>query len=681
MKKIFNFVIVIWLILSSVIIAKNHLGLELPSGTSIQLNMPANQSQDEVLNLILEKCKTYNIDLYKSEYLGSKDNKELYKIYYTNTSSNSVLSSLSIENGKYIDGVISTRYNKDKPYVKAFNLDTDYEFYDLKSSINDTTLEGVYKILSSDKSKTSKFISELKSENITIDIFGQGKSIRTNENVELIIFFMIIILLLSFYMMIQHQKEISIKKLNGYGNKNIVIENNMNLIKRFVIFVSLILIIDIVMLLLLNEYDSMMDYISMFCFVQFMSLMILLILHNIANLYLFKIHPVLGIKNFSKDIIIDISSTLVKIATLIMIILYLLSLSNVYSDMVEISSNVERWESTKNLAYTITQGYYPSTVEEETQFEQKFKYLYTDLNQTKSAILLDATSYSSNIPRGDVNSWSYDRSKVIVNKNYLKGSDIPNSILKEVNNYDTKDTLILIPSKFRKDEEAIKNNFFKNLPLNHKDISRIKTVIYEMDISLFTADLEVDTKGHTLQNPIIVVDDNNLEGFYYLGAFSSGVIHVPIENISKPYDEIKDSLIKSDLDHTIKITPLLYSRYSEQISEFNANIAKITLQLFLLFIVGITLIYNSIIIFITRCSKEIAIKKMIGYQKYETYINYYKDMFFVWLISGICIYLYLGHLEYIPILLLFIVFESLLTYVVITLQERKNILSMLKGNK
>lgn len=678
MKKILNFIIVTWLLLSSLLIANDYMILEFPTGIDIQLNTTTDQ--DETMDIILDTCKKYDVDIYKLEYLGVNEKKELYNVYYTNTSLSSLLSFLSIENGIYTDGVISTKYSDNKPYIKAFNLDRDYVFYDLKYSIKDTTLEGVYKIISTDDHKVTEFISELKDHNVPVDILGKGTSVQTNEHVELIIFFMIITLLLSFYRIIQNQKDISIKKLNGYTNVNIMVENNLNLIKRFVMLVCISSALNILILLLMKEYDSLSDYLFIYGVLQLISLIILLILNNIANIYLLTIHPVLGIKSFSKDFIIDISSMVIKIGTIVMIILYLLSLSKIRTELNEVSSNIKNWENTKNLAYTITQGYYPSTIEEEKKFEEKFKYLFTKLNDCKAAILLDATSFQLNVPRGNNNLWSYDSSKVIVNRNYLKDSNISSSIIKQMTTWDISDTILLIPSSFKTEETKIKDDFFENLPLDHKDKHRIKTLVYEENISIFTADLDVSTRDNIVQNPIIVVDDNNFEGYYYLGIFSSGGVHIPVNNIHAPYKEIQGNLVEAKLDSTIKITPLVYSRYSEKISEFNATIVKISLQLFLLFMVGSTLIYNSIIIFITKNSKEIAIKKMMGFRSIEIYATYLKDVTFIWVAASICIYIYLNNVTFIPVLSACIVFELLLTFILIMIQERKNILSILKGN-
>lgn len=680
MKKILNSVIVVWLLVSSVLLAKNYMGLNLPTGVNIQLNIIDSQSQDKVLNTMLEKCKTYDLDLYKSEYLGNDEGKELYQIYYTNMSSNSVLSFLSIMNGQYIDGKLSTHYDRNKPYVKAFNLDLDYEFYNIKESIHNTSIEGVYKILSSSESKTNDFINELKEENIIIDMLGQGTSVYTHQNLELYVFFIVLVLLLSFYSIIQNQKDISIKKLNGYSHKILILESNTNIIKRFLFSVFMVTLVNIGVLYLFKEYDSMVDYLLKFYLIQLVSLTILIIIHNISNIYLLKIHPVLGIKNLSKDIIIDMTTLLIKIIAIGMIIVYLQSLFNTWVDINHLSTNIKNWKGTEHLAYTITQGYYPSTIEEEKQFEHQFKHLYTRLDETKSIILLDATSYHTNVVRENNSSWSYDSSKIIVNRNYIKNSALPNATQNEIFKQDSQYTILLIPSKYELDKEKIENNFFNNLPLNHKDISRIQTFIYEENISLFTASIEVDTKDNKVENPIIVVDDDNFEDFYYLNAFSNGSIHIPIQNRSQPYDEMKEYLIESKLDHTIKITPLVFSRYSEQISKYNDHIAKISFQVSLLLLVSCTLIYHSIIIFISKNSKEIAIKKMMGYREKEIYREYYKDMILVWLIVNTCIYLYLGHAKFIPIALSFMLLESVYTYCVIFIQERKNIISMLKGN-
>lgn len=683
MKKIFHFIIIVWLLLSSFLIAKSSLSLKLPPGKDIQLNIDSSQDQNDIVEVLLDTCKKYELDIYKPEYLGSIDGKDLFKVYYTNTSSNNIFSTLSVVNGEFNGSVISTKFSKNDPYIKAFNLDIDYEFHNLKDAINDTKIEGVYKITAPNEGAVDGFINELKEHNIVVDVLGKGSSVKTNENIEIIVFFIAISLLISFYLIIQNQKDISIKKLNGYSNKNIILENNLNLIKKFSVYAIMVSIIDIIVLVLMKEFDSLFDYVALYYVVQLISILILLVLSNIANLYLLKIHPISGIKNFAKDIVIDLSNMIVKIATVTMIILYLVSLSNTLTDLYNISSNVKNWEPTKNIAYTITQGYYPSTAEDEKIFERKFKDLYTKLNDAEKAILLDTTSLASNIQRSsdNVNTWDYDSSKVIMNKNYVSRSNIQSSIKDKVNKYSITDTILLIPSEFKLEEEKIKANYFVNLPLNHKDQTRLKTIIYEEDISLFTANLDVETKGNLVQNPIIVIDENNFQDFYYLGVFSSGSIHIPIKNPSNPYAEIKSTIVDSGLDSTIKVTPLVYSRYSEKISEFNANLAKAFLQLFLLFIIGGTLLYNSILIFFVKNSKEIGIKKMMGYKPFEIYLNYFKDMLFTWTIVSICSYLYLRSFSFIFMLLAFMIFESVLTYVLIRIQERKNILSMLKGNQ
>jgi hypothetical protein len=329
----------------------------------------------------------------------------------------------------------------------------------------------------------------------------------------------------------------------------------------------------------------------------------------------------------------------------------------------------------------------------ETARDHELYNLYKATNK-QGGILIDATNYKSTFERclatRSFRKGLYVKEReIIVNNNYLQVNqiydvdgnivDVPDNLKKEIT--------ILVPAKFKKDIDKIKEIYGKN-HLTH--------IIYAKDNQKYFAyniDTATDRNG-TIEDVIVeVVGENS----YFPSWYACQMTHSYYAKINNTKDPMSELVALSDesgekVDGCVGFIESVYDMVMQRIYENKQAFSDQIIHLVILVCVSIMIICSITINFLEINKKQNAIEKVHGFANVRRYSGLYIVTFFnalsgvlasyLYKVSDITIYnktkLFLGYSKIAAILFFF---DIIISLTLIRAKENKKINNVLKGEE
>ena len=664
----------------------------------------------DVIFRVYNNAPGQKLKLVKFVYLN--DSNKLFNdirvkgsIIKNHDTSMSYLDTGSIDNGKKVGTILVM-----DPDI-YFKIAT---FESLKES--KYTLSGFYSV-NIDKSKIEAFVSDLKGElgvNVNLEKnFENSKVVIPPilKIIPMIIVFLLSILVVVFDL-ISRYKDIGVKKLNGYSEKTLKLDYYRGI--GWLYLISVVISYSILGILYFKFRNIL--YVEL----VFKSLIVTVILFFLICLVLLislnfigKVKMSAAIKNKKPVHIIKRFSLVFKlIFTFILIGLFISGLKlyvPVYSFYFE---NYKKWEAAIDYAQVDSHYYNENEDFDEriwSLIQHKKLYLYVNEMGGIQVEINDFSNSNNSDPKKRAEE-DIIHNTIFVNNNYLKKHPVYDLNGKVVSiDENERVHTFLVPEKYAYLEEQIIKTYenyyisYHDIPKQlEEDIKRVQKVLIEKEPELFgnepdtieiivikngqgyfTYDMNVHPETKNIVYDRII--DINTRGAYKTGDISpnSGYF-IKVDNPEEPFLSISDKVKELGLEAYYYDA---YSAYSNVAGQVNMYLGVLSQIAVIFGIAGITiaiLIAYSIMIYMEKEKMDLSVKLLNGYsfigrhgKKLLRTILFY--IFF--LPSFIFVRGNTTETRALALLLVVIVIlDLLLTYIFISIYEKRNIKDILKGN-
>ncbi|KAF0092653.1 MAG: Bacteriocin-associated integral membrane protein [Fusobacteria bacterium] len=664
----------------------------------------------DVIFRVYNNAPSQKLKLVKFVYL--KDSEQLFKdirvkgnVIDNYDTSMSYLDTGNIDNGQQVGSILVM-----DPDI-YFKIAT---FENLKES--KYTLSGFYSV-NINKSMVEAFISELKGElgiNVTLE-----KNFNNNRVVippilkiiPMIIVFLLSVLVVVFDL-ISKYKDIGVKKLNGYSENSLKLEYYKGICWLYLI--STIISYSILGILYIKFRNILyVELVFKSLIVTGILFLLICLILLISLNFIRRIKMSSAIKNKKPVHIVKRFSIVFKfIFTFILIGLFISGLKlyvPVYSFYFE---NFKKWEAAIDYAQ-VDSHYY----NENEDFDERIwsliqhKKLYFYVNEMGGIQVLINDFYQSN--NSDPKKREEENiieNTVLLNNNYLKKHPVYdlNGKVVSIDENECVHTF-LVPEKYAYLEEQIIKTYenyyisFHDIPkelaedikrvqlvLNEKEPElfgnepdTIKIIVIKNDQGYFTYDMNVHPESKNMVYDRII--DINTKGAYKNGDISTNLGYfIKVENPEEPFLSISDKVKELGLEAYYYDAYSAYSNVAEQVNMYLGILSQI---LVIFGIAGVTiaiLIAYSIMIYMEKEKMDLSVKLLNGY----SFIGRHGRkllrtiLFYIFFLPSF-LFVRGNATETMALALLLVgivILDLLLTYIFISIYEKRNIKDILKGN-
>lgn len=729
MKKILTFLISVVYLITSFIIIKYFKINELNNITyknTVEILVTDWQKDDNVekkLEYIEQFAITQNTNIYKLVF-KPKIESEKQKIIIYSAIGNKIDfenkfkldESIEFKNNYYTEDFISTEVTNDINQIGILDLFTQDYLIEVRpfSFAKQENIRGTYLIQSNDLNKIENIKSEFKALGFDINSSESNKiseEIIDIVNKEVVItlgILLILILLCLLYYVLLRYKELSIKKLFGYSNKNLIFKQLISdIFKICLTSLSAVILILLIYIYKYNKLSNLLSLSNIWILVQLITTLIVILLSIFPILMIYFIDIVQMLKN-RKPIglmqILNYGSRII-FSTCLLVILMNVFLS--YKSLLIQNPNKEKWKSTKN--YTFYEYSYELSQDtiQKTEYELgiKSQQLFK-LNNSEGALLINPSdkiiAESNGVIINENDYYPDNGNSIIINSNYLKENPIYDIYNKrvDVNNEYGDYLIILVPIKYKNDEKEILDIYKKWYQFKRyidEDINNEKNgiekiehpevkveLIYIQDNQktfLYNPTLEKENNNYSVNSILLIANSENMGGDSYLSYMTGGFFFPKVTNINNPYIELTEDISKTDLQDTIISTPLLYSKIDKYLFDLQQKInANIFLALLLL-LVEIIILTFIVLNYLERNKIVNSLKMIHGYsffKRHYKFISIVSLTFIPMTIIGILL-----NTQYLKNILTFIMLYIILSFIFIILLikvlENKKARNVLKG--
>ncbi|MDY0943233.1 DUF1430 domain-containing protein [Priestia megaterium] len=690
-----------------------------------------NERPEDKLNKIEEISRKEKVNIYKVVYKPIETSQKQKIILYTAISDvNKFKKEFPLKSGKMFtekdskDLYLSSLNEKNSEQIGRIDLFSPsniIEIRPLKAAKNEN-LRGTYLVDSEKPKVIEKIKDELKTKvgfkiknqkqlNIINTLADQGFS--KYLIIVLVIIFILISLSFLYYILLNY-KELAIKKMFGYSDRELIFKHLMKEnVLIHAIALGIVIIFQVIYLFFYNRMSRFLDFSSGWVVWQlvFTFVSILFGLAPFLMVYHIKIAEMLKNKKPLKLVqFLNYSSKL--IFSIILVILFINFFNN-YQEFTAQNSNYEKWNTTKNYSFYEIRD--TSTGDRDIwayEVGVKSKKLF-NLASEKGAMLVkpsDSIVYKEfieseqSIPvREKGNEYDPEEGNTIqVNPNYLRNNPVyglNGEKIKLKENFGDN-LIVLVPEKYRDFEKDIfkrykewyqfkrfidEDTYYKNTGKKvkpHKEVE-VKLVFIKnrQKHFLYNPNLEIENQNYVKDSLLVVVNSQNMGGDSYLNYLSAGYFFPHINDSSNPYKELKNDIKLADLQDTILTTPLLYSVVDGYMfnlqNEIKMNLFLSILLLSIEIIITIFMVLN----YLERNKLIHSVQKINGFSFFKRHNKFFSMVSLFWLI--ICLGLLAIGISTVTmtlfIVLAFLVFEWILVYTIIKFTEKKKTKDVLKG--
>lgn len=656
------------------------------------INQLYHYSQEERINELNKIAKEEQVNLYQFNY--DIDLKGIQtNIYYC-----------AIGDEK----IYNEKFDTERGYITNFNPTEKIKVFPMSDSVHNhnriwTSVE------TTDLSRMKSAVNRLTTKDVDMTQLSLSKNnfieiLKTlySSKIYLYAFYGILILIpVTIYFYFSKIREIYIRKMFGFDDRDIKIHLIGDLFKVQAASYLLAFFVQIIYLYFYNGFNKIFTYLLFYIAVSVL-FFIFLLLFNYICLYMVKFANMVNIIKYQKPI------RKMLIVNCIFKGIFMLLLFNVFNanyeayEKIKIAEkNNSKWEILKNYAN------YNFGVISELPTENAIVNEYFAVNKAQKlfinaekhgGILVDYSRCApSSLQIYDDVEWN---SKLLfVNKNYLNlelAYDERGKVV-TLDSYTDPDTIILLlPAKYKKFEGEISKEtekyfsgmryFLENsyLKFEGEQIPKRKTAKIEIQyvkdgqsFFLYNPESRVGENSYIYNPILIVVNGQNLGNALALSSMAGSFFHAYIGDESYNFEDLKDDIIQNQADEMIKP----YNSYAYKVSRYilqlkNQN--KNTILLFCVFlIVEMCVLILSIINYLEKNKQSISVKKMFGYSSIHTYISF----FIFWSITAfIVLLIQWNFITNINIMFtsIYLLFEILFSIVLLVRLDKRYIVKWLK---
>ncbi|WP_100065995.1 hypothetical protein [Miniphocaeibacter massiliensis] len=560
-----------------------------------------------------------------------------------------------------------------------------------------------------------------------------------------------VIIFLYFYTIILRSREFAISKLFGESNFKIIFNIMIrNFLQITLLFLGVNLLTFGVFLLrksilgqIISLYNFSIKYLLVFVAVLFICIIS-------SSIFIFRINILSSLKG--KVRINNYMSILLRMFFTMLLIVLSSNMLGEFKELQSSKKNKEQWEKTKQyadininqyekmhsdyiLVYPLIKGmkeFYNSTEEKGILFRPGNKYnpMFTFEKEGESysfegdevfvnKAYLDANKSSLNDILPDFEK-EKDTLYVIADsslkgqeedlKKYLKkthlfqysiwnevyvsakanqnGIKVDNELLSEAEKEEQRRLFTEFSIKelgYDMDDENSKEEFYKGT-LEQK-------IIYHDDIpSMFSYNFLISQKNDLIKPKLIfLVNKTNFGDLsdIYINSIDNRWYHTRIEDYYNPMKSLEKHIVENNLEDNILSTTTVYDDYSSYIERYNRNLISVFVTLIVSLGILISGIVNETILFIERNKKLIAVKNLMGVDKFKIYeeflfkIIYTNIIAFILLVASNMYFNFVDIRNIVQLMVIFLVIlviQLFITIQIINLNNMKNTIKTLKGD-
>lgn len=429
-------------------------------------------------------------------------------------------------------------------------------------------------------------------------------------------------------------KKIGIKKSMGFSTVHILKEQITNIIKYFVVILSVLICLINLYYALTNRFEFSYLVTSILFFTIILAINIICVLTTSILIKFVSLEAMIKNKTLNSGMNIIVQA--VKIVFSVIITITIISLLN--------QGNSFKQSQQAVLDYKYLDGYYTANGFNSSEYD--YSLANKDILESYSEQTLEMYNHNHSLLcdfRKDSASQTsrpyYEQQLVIANRNYL--SEFSNiqfngkSLGEDIFNEPT----VLVPHKYKSDEnsikEYIKQEYFRLM--NYDQFYKIQgeeksidkfNVVYIDDNS--TVKINTENGFSDMTDPIIIVDTGDFGGLYYLDSLNRRCLFFQMESRK----EFSSLLAEYNFEKLVTAGTLL-TPYLMQLE--NVTFVLKTLTMFtIVFIVSLLFILyisNYVDIFVNR--KRYAAKEILGFSHFRTLKNRYIFWGIELIISGV----------------------------------------------
>lgn len=657
-------------------------------------------SSEEIYNIVSSCLAKYDGNLYCVN-ISEKGPKHVYTKYML-INNYEVLDKVPLIYGEFwtkdtSDCYLSTYKTNDPKQigqVSSFEGNDIYEFKTLRTYFSEeNALDKIFALELNNSSDFSMLAEDLKREGVQMVCnFSLDYPLEGLPYITYIVFLSVLVLIfVVIFDVIQSYKELGIKKLMGYETVHIWLDKMIKLI-LCEIGVDIIAV-----LLLFLIFVHHINYLVVIFFLKLLVKLLVIVIMtfvgcSIPFIYVKYIPVNAIIKNKKPFLSILIVQTIMKFVTLIVLIVITNYVFLQYKSYYYQKENLEEnWSQVLNYVsnnvlvddYDVFDWCSEENVE-------KWKNIYRDFNK-KGAILADFSTFSP------VNEEENDQlgfpanSIATVNTNYLELFTVKDVDGRTVSiSENDNDFIVLAPEKFKAQEQDIIDyiEFLKgSYSKKSNDIlmkQKTKIIWLANEQEFFSFNITIAINNHNkIKDPIVIVHTlgNSVDEYFdcVLGSMTSN-FKIPVEDIENVEEET-NQIYGKYFDLTRTGFPMVSQKQAifDQLTNARDNVVVCIVAIVFLFVIAISIISQTILIYIFRFKKELSVKKLLGYRIVDRYVIYYVYTIICYYVSSCLVVIVQKEWKSIAVALLYLILDIFISTLFIKKNDRENILAVTKG--
>jgi len=588
-------------------------------------------------------------------------------------------------------------------------------------------LRGTYLIDSQDGQVVDRIKTELTSPKIGFELTDEPqtsawKELANQEMNQFLIIVLVIVLMLimlSFlYYILLNFKELAIRKMFGYTNKELIfkrliIEN----IRIHGISLGLVAIGQGIALYFYNHWQKWLSFSGEWMVWQLLFTIGSILLGMITYFMVYHIRIGEMLKNRKPLKLVQFLNYSSKFIFSLLLVVLFIQLLDHYLELKAQTANKEKWETTKHYAFYEYQNSstgdravweYETGLKSQKLFElasQKGAMLVKPSNGIVFKEMIENQQGEHPSIGGTQNEKEYDPDEgnaLQVNGNYLKNNPVYDlngkrvEIQEEYGDY----LIILVPQKYRAQENELlkrykdwyqfkryidEDMYLKRMGKKAKPHQKVEVkIVYIRDGQrhfLYHPELAKENQNYIKDSVLVLINSRNMGGDSYLNYMTNRYFFPYVTKPENPVEELREDIALAGLKETIVSTPSLYSVVDEYLVELER---ELTINLFLglvILIVEIVITVFLVLNYLERNKLIHAVKKLSGFSFFKRHLSFIGMVVLLWILLGVGGWvLNLSDVKTLTLLIAAcLVVEGVLVYAVIKVAERKKTKDVLKG--
>ena len=638
--------------------------------TAIEITRPDTINTDDFFNLLIDISRQCDVDIYYEKIEAALSGHPNYSIYKTNISPDFL--NLQIENKDDTILLINqsltsdTDLSNNQYHIIGSSLLFDLNIYSLEALNFESFKNGIFYTNNDDVSKLTTCLANNKISSAIIKNIQYNDIVPEWQKNQTILLVLLVICMIVYFF--SKKKEYVIKKLSGYSNMVIYIEELKYISTFSLMIISLILLILGFFLLGFNR-TALGSCLSYFIKNYYFAIIVLIVITAISGLYIFTQCCAEDINGKNRNLEIAIISFLTKGIIIIFCILQVTNLTSTLYQYNNLKYTISNQKKLLEHKYYVPFSAASTDIDGNiTEYSNRSKKLLDDmftLFGTDNIFIIDAEEYDEI----ETNISCF----VLVNNTYLNDNRIKNvdGTYISIGELSKKDEHIFIPHEFKGVDNDLVNGFIQQMEDSGYTVIKHH---YNSDSSFFSYRVNCGDKNGYIYNPILYMPSENTINEYAIGIMSNYNLMIYYPN-GNPYDKLLPYIIENNLEDIIVECVEVADYYDTKLIEVRFDLVQSIFMMILLIIIYnvSTIFYTSI--YFQNNKKKIAIKMINGYG-FSIHTSYIFQNIILFLSAGLIAVLLYGALLNLFIIL---IIDIVLFLIISIIWSHKNMATILKG--